>query len=150
MGAPPENYHKECSRNTAFANYLFIGLNQILSYALIGALGLVSLLASLHAVHPFVLDVRRRIESKCAYSVLGTTSNLINSVVGGGNVEGIVFTPLEVKLSSNGKVLLACCGDSKVELEFPFEISPINTSVKGLVRIRAEWVEEGVSLVVRG
>ena len=125
-------------------------MNQTVSYALIGALSLVSLLASLHAVHPFVLDVRKKIESKCAYSVLGTTSNLISSVVGGGSAEGIVFTPLEVELSSNGKFLSACCGDFRIELEFPFEISPLNTSVRGLVRIRAEWVEEGVSLVVRG
>jgi hypothetical protein len=125
-------------------------LNQTVSYAIICALSIVSLLASLHGIRPFVSDIEGRIEVGCALSVLGTISNLMNSVVGGGSVEGIVFTPLQVKLSAGDSIVSAICGDFKTKLEFPFEVSPLNTSVKGLVRIRAVWLEEKVSLVIEG
>ncbi len=65
-------------------------------------------------------------------------------------MEGIVFTPLQVKLSINGGVISANCGDYKADLEFPFEISPLNTSLKGLVKIRAVWTGDGVSLAIEG
>jgi len=111
---------------------------------------MVSLLASLHGIKPFVSDIERKIQAECALSVSGTISNLINSVVGGGSVEGIVFTPLHVKVSAGENVVSAICGDFKTKLEFPFEISPLNASLKGLVRIKAFWVEDKVTLVVEG
>jgi len=125
-------------------------LNQTLSYAIVGTLSLVSLVMTLHRIQPFVSDIERRVETDCIYSVLSTISNLVSSVVGGGSVEGIMFTPLQVKLSVINGVISASCGDSRADLEFPFEISPLNTSVKGLVRIKAVWTEEGVSLVIKG
>ncbi len=105
---------------------------------------------TLHRIQPFVSDIERRVETDCVYSVLSAISNLVSSVVGGGSVEGIMFTPLQVKLSVIDGVISASCGDSRADLEFPFEISPLNTSVKGLVRIKAVWTEEGVSLVIKG
>ncbi|RLG46578.1 MAG: hypothetical protein DRN92_04970 [Thermoproteota archaeon] len=125
-------------------------MNQTLSYAIVGTLSLVSLVMTLHRIQPFVSDIERRVETDCIYSVLSTISNLVSSVVGGGSVEGIMFTPLQVKLSVINGVISASCGDSRADLEFPFEISPLNTSVKGLVRIKAVWTEEGVSLVIKG
>ena len=125
-------------------------MNQTLSCAIVGTLSLVSLVMTLHRIQPFVSDIERRVETDCIYSVLSTISNLVSSVVGGGSVEGIMFTPLQVKLSVINGVISASCGDSRADLEFPFEISPLNTSVKGLVRIKAVWTEEGVSLVIKG
>ncbi len=125
-------------------------MNQTISYAVICALSILSLLASLHSIKPFVSDIERRIEASCALSVLSTISNLINSVVGGGSVEGIVFTPLQVKLTADDGIVSATCGNFEMKLEFPFEISSLSTSVKGLVRIKAVWADDGVLLVIKG
>jgi len=117
---------------------------------MIGTLSLVGLVVCLHGIQPFISNIEKRIETNCAYSVLSAISNLVSSVVGGGSVKGVAFTPLQVKLSSLDGVISASCGDFEANLEFPFEISPLNISVKGLVRIKAVWTGEGVSLVIEG
>ncbi len=125
-------------------------MNQTISYAIIGTLGLVSLVVSLHGIQPFISDIERRVETGCVYSVLSAISNVVNSVVGGGSASGIIFTPFQVNLSVVDRILFASCGDYRADLEFPFEISPLNASIRGLVRIKATWSEKGVSLVIKG
>ncbi len=125
-------------------------MNQTISYALIGTLGLISLLITLRALTPLASDVEKKVETSCANSVLSTISNLISSAVGGGSVEGIVFTPFRVNILASGNEVSTICGESKITLEFPFEIEPLNASVKGLVKIKAFWTGKSVKLVISG
>lgn len=104
--------------------------------------------ALLGALQPALAEVRCRMESACASSLLGVASNVVNSVIGGGSAEGLVFLPYRGELSASIDEVIVEVGDAKASTRFPVNLTPCSASCFGLVRVRAHWDGELVALRV--
>lgn len=106
--------------------------------ALLGGLGRIS------------TEVQRRIDIASCSSLLGVTSNVINSVIGGGSAQGLAFTPRRVELHTSGDEVRVEVGNITASLRFPVNLTPCHALCWGLTKLEAKWRDGKVALSVGG
>lgn len=115
---------------------------------MIALFSLASLSVFLRQAHPLMELISLRTAEGSLSSLAGTISNCISAVIGGGSCSGLAFVPRTSRVQTVQEGILVSSGNLTLFLHFPVEISPINITCRGVVRVRATWTGRGVRLEV--